>query len=168
MHTDPCSCKFWDQTQCANGRITAIDMGTQGLPASGGIPLTLLDLTGLTLLSLKANSLQSSIPSAIGQLQQLTWLDLAQCALTGTVPQEMTTLKHLNHIALDSSPHLTGKLPAFNFSQFACCAMGGDSFTCPLPAGANKCVGGGPWGRLPPPHMQVVCSYSSIACSNNR
>jgi hypothetical protein len=167
VHTDPCSCKFYYQTQCANGHITYIDMGNQGLPGSGGIPLALLDLTGLTHLSLAINFLQGSIPSAIGQLQQLTYLNLDANSLqgsipsaigqlqqltvlflgtnsfTGTVPQELTTLKHLNAIGLDTNPHLTGKLPAFDFSQFTqCCTMFGDPFTCPFPAGANTCVGG--------------------------
>jgi Leucine-rich repeat (LRR) protein len=142
-HTDPCSCKFDSQTQCANGRITYIDMWQQSLPGSGGIPLALLDLTGLTFLDLVNNALQGTIPAAIGQLQQLTLLGLSGNAFTGTVPQELTTLKHLSFIILDNNPHLTGKLPAFNFSQFTqCCAMDGDPFTCPLPAGTTTCVGG--------------------------
>jgi hypothetical protein len=151
-HTDPCSCKFHDQTHCANGRITIIDMSNQGLPASGGIPLALLDLTGLSGLFLGGSGLQGTIPVAIGtQLQQLTGLDLSSNALSGTVPESLTTLKHLTNLGLNQNPHLSGVLPAFNFSQVTCCGMFGDVFTCPLPAGANTCVGGPACGKYLPP-----------------
>jgi hypothetical protein len=150
VHTDPCSCTFSDQTQCANGRITYIDMSNQGLPGSSGIPLALLDLTGLSSLGLGGNALQLSVPAAIGQLQQLIALDLDSNAFTGTLPQSLTTLKHLLAIALESNL-FTGTLPAFNFSQLTvCCSMSGSNFICPLPAGANTCDHSGQ-GSVPPP-----------------
>ena len=137
----PCSCTFGGQVPCADGRIAHINMGNQGLPASGGIPLALLDLTGLQHLGLGHNNLQGTIPDALGkQLHQLTYLDLGQNALTGTVPASLTSLEHLTYIAINRNPHLTGVLPAFNFSQFTgACVMSGDNFTCPLPAGAATC-----------------------------
>jgi hypothetical protein len=172
-------------------------MGASNMPGSGGIPLVLLDLTGLiffglssnnnfynklvgsipdsiskltglTTLYLDCNALVGSIPTAIGELTELASLSLYSNQLTGsipsnfakltrlvhvwlsnnqlmgTVPQGLTGLRNLTSIMLDNNPHLTGLLPAFNFSQFTCCSMGGDSFKCPLPDGVEKCVGNDP------------------------
>jgi hypothetical protein len=126
-----------------NGRITYLSFDAQGLPQSGGLPVVLLGLTGLTGFKTDTNNLVGSIPSGIGSLTALTFLSLAGNQFTGPVPQEMLQLKKLTYLSLDSNPHLTGKLPAFNFAQFTqCCVMNGDSFVCPLPEGADKCVGG--------------------------
>jgi hypothetical protein len=137
-------------------------MGGQGLPGSGGVPVALLDLTGLRLLVLYSNQLQGTIPDALGeQLQQLTVLNLGNNTLSGTVPRLLTTLKHLTYLTLDTNPQLTGVLPAFNFSQFIkpsslksthyACDMHGDNFTCPLPAGAAMCDHQGDGSKWPPP-----------------
>jgi hypothetical protein len=153
VHTDPCSCTFNGKVGCANGRITHLGMGHENMP-SGSIPLALLDLTGLTYLYLAVSELTGSIPSAIGQLTGLTYLGLGSNQLTGSVPKELAQLKTLTFLALDHN-QLTGLLPAFSFSQFTqCCAMDGDPFTCPLPAGAEKCAGSshvGGCGRNPAP-----------------
>jgi hypothetical protein len=155
--------------QCRNSRINGLHIYHAGLPQSGGIPLPFTDLTGLTQLQLGTNGLKGSIPSDIGKLTGLISLDLRDNQLTGSipsvigqlthlsyfavdgwdgnrltgsVPQEMLQLKKLNNIGLGKTL-LTGKLPAFNFSQFTqCCAMGGEEFTCLLPAGAEVCIGG--------------------------
>jgi hypothetical protein len=175
VHTDPCSCTFnatavtFFNVQCDHSRITQLHMYHVGLPPSGGIPLPFMDLTGLTQLQLDTNGLKGSIPSAIGKLTGLVYLDLRDNQLTGSipstigqltalgslgmgrtnhltgsVPQEMLQLKQLTFLTLGRNL-LTGKLPAFNFSQFTqCCTMDEDPFTCPLPAGAETCVGGPP------------------------
>jgi hypothetical protein len=162
---------------CANGRIEHLDLDSQSLPPSGGIPAALLDLTGLTWFGLGVNQLEGTIPSTIGQLTGLAHLDLwdnglvgfipstigqltslsylhlASNKLTGSVPKEMLQLKKLAYLGLDTNPHLTGYLPFFDFSKFTqCCAMNGDPFVCPLPAGAEECVGGPSCnGKLPAP-----------------
>jgi Leucine-rich repeat (LRR) protein len=160
VHTDPCSCSaagsggVW-HVECADGRIDYIKMDNSGLPR-GVVPMALLDLTGLKTLQLGGNGLSSTIPSAIGQLQQLESLILWQNDLHGAIPHELTTLSHLNTI-LFNSKHLTGVLPAFNFSQLATCVMAGPIFTCPLPPGAETCVGNAEIpsvGKWPPPHCQ--------------
>jgi hypothetical protein len=179
VHTDPCSCIFRSKVVCTDGRITTLDMGDQGMP-SGGLPVALMDLTGLAILSLPGNQLDGTIPSAIGQLTKLTDLELFLTHLTGSipgtigkltgltnlnlrnnnftgsVPTELKQLKRLTSILLDDNPYLVGPLPPFNFTQYtACCRMQNVPFTCPLPAGAGTCVGGGSsvgcGGTLPPP-----------------
>jgi hypothetical protein len=150
VHTDPCNCTFHEKVQCyrrpkkhAKSRITSLDLGNQGLPPSGGIPLALLDLTGLVLLRLPENQLVGTIPATIAKLTGLEELVLGSNNFSGTVPKEMLQLTQLKDLRLDTNSNLTGLLPAFNFSQFTeCCAMGGDPFTCPLPPGVLKCVGG--------------------------
>ena len=123
------------------------------MPGSGGVPLALLDLTGLQFLSLCCSNLQGTIPDALGQqLHQLTYLNLGTNAFTGSVPSTLTSLKQLTDIGLDINPHLTGVLPAFNFSQFTGgCVMFGDNFTCPLPAGAATCDHWIDGSKRPPP-----------------
>jgi serine/threonine protein kinase len=186
VHTDPCSCAFHAKVVCTNDRITELDMGEQGMP-SGGIPVALMDLTGLTFLSLPGNRLYGSIPSTIGQLTKITFLQLYGSYLggsipstigkltrltslnlrsnqfTGSVPTELKQLKQLTSLVLDHN-NLVGPLPPFNFAQYtACCRMQGVPFTCPLPAGAGTCVGGGVscGGKLPPPTCIPPCNASS-------
>ena len=127
---------------CTDGRITYVDMDNSGLPG-GVIPLALLDLTGLQVLSIGGDGFTGTTPSAIGQLQQLRQLVLWVNYLHGTIPHELTTLHKLVAIVLQAgnSNHFTGVLPAFNFSQFTGCVLNNQNFTCPLPAGADTCVG---------------------------
>jgi hypothetical protein len=147
VHTDPCSCSNpWPlQVGCTDGRITSIEIQNNAVPG-GVIPLALLDLTGLETLAIGGDGLTGTIPAAIGQLQQLSSLILWVNDLHGTIPHELTTLPKLVDIRFGagSENHLTGVLPAFNFSQFTgCCVMSSEAgFICPLPAGADKCVGG--------------------------
>jgi hypothetical protein len=154
-HTDPCSCTFYSKTQCAGGRITYLNMFNRQLPGSAGVPVALLDLTGLTWLGLCCNALSGTIPTELAlKLTGLTVLGLGSNALSGTIPPEMALkLAGLTFLALQSNPKLGGALPAFNFSRLAqkCCAMAGDPFTCPLPPGAQGCVGGPDCGTGPPP-----------------
>ena len=50
---DPCSCTFSDHVLCSNDRITSLNLAFQSLP--GPFPTSLLNLTGLTGLSLYGN-----------------------------------------------------------------------------------------------------------------
>ena len=60
---------FTQQTQCsASGRITRLDMDSQILPETRGIPLALLDLTGLTYLDVANNALPVTLPAELVRL----------------------------------------------------------------------------------------------------
>ena len=111
VHTDPCSCTFNGKTGCANGRITHIDIGYQGLPKDG-VPPTLLALMRLTGIGMRSINLAGTIPLSIVQLKLLTWLDLVGNQFTGTVPA--FNLAHLNP---------------------SVCDLSGNDFKCPLSAG---------------------------------
>jgi hypothetical protein len=147
----------------------------RGLVRNGSIiPVALLDLTGLTFLSLYGDQFGGTIPSTIGRLRELTYLNLGGNVLTGSVPQEMVHLKQLTFLSLKANPYLNGVLAAFNFSQFTkCCAMAGDPFTCPLPPGAEKCTGGpgvsklDKCGKRPAPTCFAACNGTSSALTAN-
>jgi hypothetical protein len=118
VHTDPCNCTFDGKVGCANSRITKLSMASQGLPGSGGIPVALLDLTGLEFFDLKVNR------------------------LSGTIPSQLTALVNLSLFDVNIN-HLTGAVPSLPFKQFTgnCClnSQRTNNFTCPLPAGAADC-----------------------------
>jgi hypothetical protein len=139
--TDPCSCTFQDPVQCSKeGRITYLQMAGTGLPSAPGIPLPLLNLTGLTVFDLADNQLLGgTIPSQLSQLTALTLLQLAGSRLVGSIPPGLVQLRALTYLALDTNA-LTGVIPPFHFEQFtSCCAMNDLNFKCPLPANVDEC-----------------------------
>ena len=68
----------------ANGRVTDLDLDTNGL--TGSIPSSLGSLTNLAWLDLSNNQLTGSIPSSLGSLTNLTHLWLNGNQLTGSIP----------------------------------------------------------------------------------
>jgi hypothetical protein len=123
-------------------------MQGQHLPPDHGVPIALLDLTGMQFFNLNSNYLVGTIHSAMAQLQDLVGIEFGANVFTGSIPTELIQLKKLNYLSLDHNDDLGGILPAFNFSQFTqCCALephtpGREVFTCPLPPGAALCTGG--------------------------
>jgi Leucine-rich repeat (LRR) protein len=79
--------------------------------------MALLDLTGLTLLDLSDNQLDGTIPSTIGQLTRLIWLDLGSAQLRssnnklkGSIPTAIGQLTQLNNLDFGYNS-LTGSVP---------------------------------------------------------
>lgn len=149
VHTDPCNCTAHHAiVNCSKDRITEVSMQGQHLPPDRGVPMALLDLTGMQYLNLNSNSLGGTIPSAMVQLQELVAIEFGANVFTGSIPMELAQLKKLIYLSIDYNDNLGGILPPFNFSQFTlCCALeprspGGERFTCPLPPGAALCTGG--------------------------
>ena len=71
----------------------------------GGTPLR---VTGL---SLRGSYLQGEIPSEIGKLTNLEYIDLYDNQLTGEIPAELGNLSNLKHLNFGSN-YLTGEIPA--------------------------------------------------------
>ena len=71
----------------------------------GGTPLR---VTGL---SLRGSYLQGEIPSEIGKLTNLEYIDLYDNQLIGDIPSELGNLSNLKHLNLGSN-YLTGKIPS--------------------------------------------------------
>jgi hypothetical protein len=112
VHTDPCNCTFNnDKTGCTKGRITHLDMGSQAALQSKGMPVALLDLTGLSFLSLGTCGLGGSIPSSIGQLTGLAVLSLAANKLVGSIPSTIGKLTGLTYLNLGANS-LVGSIPS--------------------------------------------------------
>ena len=100
----------------ASGRVVRLDLsGTwegwipHGL--SGSIPSVLGNLSNLTWLDLSLNELTGPIPPELGGLAHLEWLDLSNNGLTGPVPPELGNLADLELLGLADNK-LTGRIPS--------------------------------------------------------
>ena len=71
----------------------------------------------------------------MGNLSNLTWLDLDDNQLVGEIPQELGNLSNLTHLDLNDN-QLTGSIPTWlsNFSNLEFLNLGGNQFTGPVPA----------------------------------
>ena len=94
-------------------RVTELNLsgvGGQSGGLAGSIPVTLTNLTELTVLNLTNNQLSGSIPSQLGQLVNLTDLFLAGNRLTGEIPQELGRISNLRLLSLGNN-RLNGPIP---------------------------------------------------------
>lgn len=83
------------------------------LPANnirGSIPGFLGNLANLTVLDLSNNTLTGTLPPELGQLMQLSSLSLFNTSLTGSIPSFLSQCPGLSHLDL-SANMLTGPLP---------------------------------------------------------
>ena len=103
----------------ASGRVVRLDLGgqrdedsRQWIPhgLTGGIPSELGDLSELTELNLRYNALEGPIPPEFGKLANLTLLTLWRNSLTGPIPPELGNLASLSVLWL-SNNDLSGAIP---------------------------------------------------------
>ena len=101
------------------GRVTGLNLGgiwnpeerkydSNGL--SGPIPTELGNLTNLTLLDLSYNALSGPILTELASLAHLRYLDLSYNALTGPIPTELGNLASLTRLNLGANT-LSGPIP---------------------------------------------------------
>ena len=95
-------------TTDTDGRVTELLFYANQL--TGTIPTGVGQLTELTYLDLGNNELTGTIPAALGQLTELTDLYLRGNELTGTIPTQLGQLAELTHLRLDNN-QLTGTIP---------------------------------------------------------
>ena len=103
----------WDGIVVSDGRVTQVKLaGVNHIPGglTGFIPPELGELTELTHLDLYLNDLTGPIPPALGRLVKLKELNLGFNRLTGTIPAELGNLTDLTLLSL-SSNDLTGSIP---------------------------------------------------------
>lgn len=89
------------------------------------------DNTGAVVVSLNANKLTGTIPSALSALGLAGIIDLSQNALIGTIPKTLSALTNLGIVSLNSN-QLTGSIPT-SFSALTGLAL--------LDLGFNRLVG---------------------------
>ena len=91
-----------------NGCVFIIDLYNHGL--SGSIPPEIGNLNNLTDLNLISNELSGSIPPEIGNLNNLTFLYLGGNELSGSIPSEIGNLSKLTALNLYYN-QLSGSIP---------------------------------------------------------
>ena len=87
---------WYGVTTDANGRVIGLDFAKNEL--SGAIPSALGNLTNLTWLDLSENELSGAIPPALGNLTNLTWLALSGNQLRGCVPAAWRNVEYWNDL----------------------------------------------------------------------
>lgn len=104
--TTPCE---WYGVACnSEGHVHQIFLEDNQLV--GPIPPELGDLTELTWLQLNSNQLNGPIPPELGKLTQVTWLRLEFNELTGSIPPELANMAELDSLYLADN-QLTGPIP---------------------------------------------------------
>ncbi|KAK6128626.1 hypothetical protein DH2020_037639 [Rehmannia glutinosa] len=110
--------------------------------ARGSIPSTLGQINNVKCLSLAGNNLNGSIPTSLGQLYSLEVLELSSNSLSGEIPKNLATLRNLTVLLLDNNK-LSGQLPAelTNISTLSAFNVSFNNLSGPLPLNNNmfKC-----------------------------
>jgi Leucine-rich repeat (LRR) protein len=102
----PCN---WYGVSCYGGHVKEIIL--DGNQLTGSIPTELGNLSHLDFLDLDNNQLSGSIPSELGNLSKLTVLKLGNNQLSGSIPAELANMSGLWDINL-SHNQLSGSIPA--------------------------------------------------------
>ena len=92
----------------AEGRVTELSLNDNNL--SGSIPSVIGQLDALQFLDFYGNQLSGGIPLELGELRDLTYLDLRLNQFTGSIPPELGQLQNLTYLGLWGNK-LTGSIP---------------------------------------------------------
>ncbi len=99
----------WAKIIIEDNRVLDLDLNSQGIAHT--IPSEIGRLTSLNYLNLSFNNLQGSIPPEIGNLTRLITLYLDSNYLTSTIPTQLSKLTRLQELHLNSN-ELTGNIPS--------------------------------------------------------
>ncbi|XP_030967304.1 probable LRR receptor-like serine/threonine-protein kinase At1g06840 isoform X4 [Quercus lobata] len=111
---DPCTSK-WTGIVCYNttledGYLHVDQLVLLNMNLSGSLAPELGQLSNLTILNIMWNNISGSIPKEIGNITSLFILLLNGNQLTGSLPKELGYLPNLNRIQIDQN-HMSGQLP---------------------------------------------------------
>ncbi len=135
---DPCS---WAGVSCTNGRVTYIDLRSNGL--TGSLPASLGNLAGLEYLNLQNNRLSGRIPADLSRLTKLKYLALGDNQLSGCYPASLTALCGIEYRSFIENAGLPDGGSNAGFTIFCSTRQGGDAFVPVATAGSPAvCVGG--------------------------
>jgi RHS repeat-associated protein len=120
----------------AQGHVYGLNLNGNGL--TGYIPGAIGQLTELTGLNLSDNDqLTGSIPIEIGNLTKLTYLDMSNnSGLTGSIPSEIGNLIKLTQLILNNLENVGGVLPTTmgNMEKLQAVQIQGTGISGPIPA----------------------------------
>ncbi len=129
----------WQGIEILNNRVVRIDMSSKGL--SGAIPSELGNLSSLVWLELNHNELTGTIPPELGGLANLRTLSLEYNQLTGEIPSKFGDLVNLGVLYLNGN-QLVGPIPADlgNLVNLGRLGLSGNRLTGPIPAELGRLV----------------------------
>ena len=108
VHNTPTEVTLWGVVYSVEDTDSLPNLPYSGL--TGSIPSEIGNLTNLTELNLYGNQLTGSIPPEIGNLTNLTYMNLGSNQLTGSIPSEIGNLTNLYGLSLGYN-QLTGIIP---------------------------------------------------------
>lgn len=126
----------WHGVFVQGGRVRQLILPANNL--SGFIPTEIGNLTDLSILNLGNNQLDGSIPTQIGQLGRLMELDLSRNVLDGPIPSETGMLGMLTHLYLYEN-QLSGHIPdeIGNLNNLRILWLNGNRLSGPIPPQIN-------------------------------
>ncbi|KAJ4703724.1 putative Kinase [Melia azedarach] len=102
---------------------------------SGNIPSFLGNITSLTYLDIEINQFSGTVPAELGKLVNLETLRLSSNGLSGNLPMELAELKHLTDFRI-SDNNFNGSIPEFiqNWKQLWRLEIQGSGLEGPIPS----------------------------------
>jgi RHS repeat-associated protein len=129
---------LWAGVGVSDGDVTSLSLVNNQLRDS--LPSSLGQLRALQYLDLRANQLTGRLPAALGQLTQLLSLSISANQFTGALPVELGNLRRLQGFGADHN-QFSGPLPAAfgNWADMGWLTLNDNQLTGSLPAR---------WGRM--------------------
>ena len=138
------------------GRVISLWLDWNNL--LGPLPAALGDLEQLEYLNLNGNEISGPIPPELGKLKDLQVLSLFFCWISGSIPPELGGLTRLEELNLgDNGTTLTGRLPAElgKLTNLRALSLSGNGFHGPIPAA---------WGQMSKLGF-LILSYNRLSGS---
>ena len=128
--TNLCS---WGGVHCVSGVVTRLLLPNWKL--AGSLPSSIGQLLELTYLNMSGNSIRGTLPSSFRTLTKLINLDLSMNSLSGSIPTNFISLSGISYLSLAGN-NLLAQIPTLfgNFSQILSLNLYSNKFTGSLPS----------------------------------